>query len=289
MASPGFWIFLSLPFVLIGQLFLWRSQARKRWGTHPVNDALLRPAGESLRTRIDVLDEKLSEELLLGVAIPLAFAGASLLSKAPRNTMTDVVVLVFALPIMGLFSRRLMTTIRELRNCRIGFHGERAAAEELNQLMLRHCRVFHDVPVPGYKGNIDHVVVSRTGVYAIETKTRGKREVDGEERHLLRYNGREITYPSGYRDTEALGQAQLQAKKLGLYLSEATGDSVKVTPIVVLPGWYIQDTSKRPDVPVRNPKGVRHVVLDPKKPRVDQQVLRRVVYQLKRQCRDVTL
>jgi hypothetical protein len=146
--------------------------------------------------------------------------------------------------------------------------------------MLRHCRVFHDVPVPGYRGNIDHVVVSRTGVYAVETKTRGKREID-EERHIVAYDGQAITFPSGYRDTKALAQAQLQAEKLGAFLTGATGDSIKVKPIVVLPGWFVEDSSSATNTPVRNPKGVRHVVLNPNKPLVDQQVLRRVVYQLK--------
>jgi hypothetical protein len=289
MVSPGFWIFLSLPLILTGQMYRWRRQARKEYGVQPVTHALLRPAGESLRIRIDELNEKFSEDLFFALAFPIVTAAILFFSKAAGNILAQVLVLVAVLPIMAFYSRRLMKDLAELRSYRIGFHGERAAAEELNELMLRRCRVFHDVPVPGYKGNIDHVVISRTGVYAIETKTRGKRETDGKDRHILRYNGREIIYPSGYRDTEALSQAQVQAKKLSQYLSEATGDTIKVTPIVVLPGWYVEDSSKWTDIPVRNPKGVRHVVLDPKKARVDQQILRRAVYQLKRQCRDVTL
>jgi hypothetical protein len=289
MASPGFWILLSLPVTLLGQIYLSNWQNRRRWGHQPISHALLRPAGEGLRAKEQVLDEKLSETLLLALAIPWVLAGALFLSKTPPHLGSDLIMLIVVLPFMAFFTRRVLKLGRELRNCRIGFHGERATAEEINQLMLRRCRVFHDVPVPGYSGNIDHVVISRTGVYAVETKTRGKRKVDGEQRHILSYDGQALTFPCGYRDTKPLAQARLQAEKLTTFLSEGTGDMIKVKPIVVLPGWFVEDSSSVNDIPVRNPKGVRHVVLNPRKPIVDQQVLRRVVYQLKRQCRNVTL
>jgi homoserine kinase len=48
-------------------------------------------------------------------------------------------------------------------------------AEEINLLMLDGCRVFHDVPIEPY-GNIDHVIVAPSAVYAVETKTRRKRK-----------------------------------------------------------------------------------------------------------------
>ena len=46
-------------------------------------------------------------------------------------------------------------------------------AEELNRLILGAAEYFHDVPMEPY-GNIDHVLVAPTGIYAVETEARRK-------------------------------------------------------------------------------------------------------------------
>ena len=61
---------------------------------------------------------------------------------------------------------------------RVRFRWVKApTSEELNQLMLDGCRVFHDIPFP--YGNIDHVVVSRSGVYSVNAKMCGKPKEGG--------------------------------------------------------------------------------------------------------------
>jgi hypothetical protein len=69
------------------------------------------------------------------------------------------------------------------RRCRLGYEGERHVGEALNQLMLAGYRVFHDFLItdkPGATRNIDHIVIGRNGVFAIETKTRRKlKSLDG--------------------------------------------------------------------------------------------------------------
>ena len=62
--------------------------------------------------------------------------------------------------------------MNERKSYALGLDGELATAEELNQLMLDGCRVFHDVPIR--YGNVDHVVVHRSGVYAVNTKLLGQ-------------------------------------------------------------------------------------------------------------------
>jgi hypothetical protein len=286
MASPAFWILISMPLIgLLGRIYYWRWQIAKRQERVPTAIPLLRPPGESLRTKVEALDEKLSDNLLGAVAIPAALAMSRVL--APANYGVDFLFVLFGLLFLAFFAPRILRIARELRACRLGFHGERAAGEELNQLMLRGCRVFHDVPMPPY-GNIDHVIVAPTGVYAVETKTRRMRKVDGRRNdHVVTYDGHSLEFPFG-RDTTALVQAQQQADRLRTLLSSAVAEAVRVIPILALPGWYVKRISNR-GVPVLNPKSVRHVVLDRKKRVLDQQLLDRVVHQLDRQCRDVTL
>ena len=50
--------------------------------------------------------------------------------------------------------------------------GERDVAEYLNDLRKLDCYVLHDLP--GKDFNIDHIIVSKQGVFAVETKTFSK-------------------------------------------------------------------------------------------------------------------
>jgi hypothetical protein len=53
-----------------------------------------------------------------------------------------------------------------------GAAGEESVAEILKVLEKEYL-VMHDVKLPGEKGNIDHVVIGRTGIFVIETKNYG--------------------------------------------------------------------------------------------------------------------
>lgn len=57
------------------------------------------------------------------------------------------------------------------RSWRIGAQGERDTARLLRPLRLLGWRTLHDRRVPGQSGNIDHLVVGRGGVFAVETKS----------------------------------------------------------------------------------------------------------------------
>jgi hypothetical protein len=52
-----------------------------------------------------------------------------------------------------------------------GAAGERRTALVLESLPGRRWSVWHDLAIPGSRANIDHVVVGRTGVWVVDTKT----------------------------------------------------------------------------------------------------------------------
>lgn len=52
-----------------------------------------------------------------------------------------------------------------------GAAGEEATARVLARLPAKRWVVRHDLPVPGSRANIDHLVVGPTGVWCIDTKT----------------------------------------------------------------------------------------------------------------------
>jgi hypothetical protein len=65
----------------------------------------------------------------------------------------------------------LWTRFNNYRKAHLGYYGERAVGEQLENLLARGYRVFHDVPAVGSKPfNLDHVAVGKTGVAVLETR-----------------------------------------------------------------------------------------------------------------------
>jgi hypothetical protein len=52
-----------------------------------------------------------------------------------------------------------------------GAAGEVATAARLDRLPARRWTVRHDLPIPGSRANVDHLVIGSTGVWVIDTKT----------------------------------------------------------------------------------------------------------------------
>lgn len=111
--------------------------------------------------------------------------------------------------------------------------GERAVGEEINRLTQDGCSVFHDVPIGPY-GNVDHVIVSRIGVFAVETKTRRKREIKKAKGAMkVIFNGKSLEFPNR-SDEGAVEQTRMQAQRLKKLLSKAVGEAVPVRGILAI-------------------------------------------------------
>jgi len=180
--------------------------------------------------------------------------------------------------------RSLLKTAIKFGNYNLGFHGERVVGEYLNRLMLEGCEVFHDLQA-GAKWNIDHVIVSPRGVFAVETKTR--RKPDADEGHKVAFTGTDLQYPT-WTDRHGLKQAADNSRWLADFLTKSTGERVKVAPVLTLPGWMINRTGKN-TVSVLNPKEIRAMVLDTRLPLLDEAQRKRICFQLDQKCRNVDL
>lgn len=253
----------------------------------PIAEKLLRPAGESLRVKLEKLDEKMAESLAFAVLIPATALGVITFSSS-SGMVTPTRVLVGLATCLGLFSFLAVRTFRvieERRRCALGFHGERAVGEEINQLLSDGCRVFHDVPMEPY-GNVDHVIVAPSGVYAVETKTRRKRKVSrGKREHVVVFDGKALHFPQG-PDIDSPAQARQQADRMRVFLTSAVGEPVKVSPLLTIPGWWVENRVKE-GVKVVNPKQIRGAVVGPTK--LTPSLIGRICHQLNQKCRDVEI
>jgi Nuclease-related domain len=272
---------------------LWLLQRRKRVARQlrrsPLTTELLRSPGQTLRDKMeDVrIDIGMDSLLLMGVPMfPLAYLQIHTLISGRAVPLW--VVLALAIP-TGVFVvlnvRKLLVRSTEMDRLRLGFDAEVAVGQELDRLMQEDAVVFHDMPAERF--NIDHVVIARQGVFAVETKgyTKPNRQGGAEDATVV-YDGKTLTLPdrSGSR---AIEQAQRQAKWLGAWLTGATGEPVYVTPVVAMPGWFVNRTAQG-QVMVFSGKELRGHLLKSRgaKPLTDAQ-MQRVVHQVERQCRNV--
>ncbi len=199
-----------------------------------------------------------------------------------------IVAVVFVASLVVALSWAIRGMVRN-RADRLGYLGEREVAEHLQPLLRSGYRVFHDMPAEGRTSdfNLDHVTVGPTGVAAIETKTRrkGRPRADGADYRVIS-DGLTLRWPWGTRNSE-LTQAIAQADWLKKFILQRTGIETPVRAIVAIPGWWVEETSRK-SVAVVNAKtvsdaveGQRNVVLSTEK--VDL-----IARQIDERCRDVT-
>lgn len=108
---------------------------------------------------------------------------------------------------------------------RIGAEGERKTGRHLAGLVEAGFVVLHDRKVPGYGGNLDHIVIGPTGVWAVETKNlAGKVVIDGDS---LRIGGR--------RQDKIVDQVYREAAAIQVALATSLRElALTVTPVICL-------------------------------------------------------
>jgi len=172
------------------------------------------------------------------------------------------------------------------RNLALGYECELAVGQELDQLMLKGYRVFHDLE--GKDFNVDHVLVGRGGVFAIETKGKSKVfDTKGREKaHAkVQFVNGVFRFPKGY-EKDWVGQAKRQAAWVKGWLSEAVGFDVFVQPIIVVPGWYVE--TKTPNSVKAIGSGQIAYIFDKQNVQsLTQEKVNRIAYQLDQRTRDI--
>jgi hypothetical protein len=162
--------------------------------------------------------------------------------------------------------------------------AEMAAGQELSQLIADGFAVFHDIP-GNKKFNVDHVVVGRSGVFAIETKGRAKRVRGDESGYRVIFDQGRLQFP-GWSEVEPLEQARRNAIWLGKWLTSAVGEAISAKPVLLLPGWFIERKSPS-DVAIINGTNPRQYFLKIPGVELSEQLVRQIAHQLDSRCRDI--
>lgn len=288
--SPAFLTGL-IPLALIGLcalvpagiIILIRSH-QTRGKKNPLNFELLRSPGQSLKERIEEINDRISDYLTFMFMGPLAMYAivvSQYLTSTPPSPFLLILYLGVALGLSVFFSLKIFRLMRTRTHYRLGYDCELMVGQGLHTLLAEGFRVFHDFPADGF--NIDHIAIGPTGVFAIETKGRAKSSTVENRNWEVRYDGRQLAFP-GWTETRPITQAVDQAKWLRTWLCQTTGNETPVEPVLAVPGWYIKRTG--PGGP-RAYNGKSPNFLAKGAQVLPAERIRAIAFQVEQQCRTV--
>jgi hypothetical protein len=285
-----FYTLLSyIPLGILVLVLKWSDTREKSQGRRaPVAEKLPRPPGESARRQAEEMTNQLADQTLWLLGFPALLVIMYLTGRQiapPGFTPIWRIILAVTLVAYSILAFGLARLRKRRNEWRLGYQGEQAVGEQLNQLMLDGCHVFHDYPL-SKNWNVDHVVVAPSGVYAIETKTRSKKKSPSEQPdYEVVYDGICLQFPNGY-DSKSPAQAGDQAERLAQILKDELKEPIGVQAILTLPGWYVACKGAG-EVTVINPKLIRSAIVTDDAPVLSPELIKDITRHLDRKCRDV--
>ena len=222
-----------------------RSQSRKR--ESPIRDGVLRNPGQGVDEEWSRLIDDKAVSYVLVAAVFLVLAGIEWWRFFRPSEPRPVAASVVALCVTACCAWRLRSLMPALRRLKQAREGERHVGQHLE----REARplgydVFHDVLGNGF--NVDHVLVGPGGVYAVETKTIGKRRGDAK----VTYDGATVKVDGLTPDRDPVKQAAACAAFIRDVIRESTGKTVPVRPVVVFAKWFVEKMPRGAEVWVLN-------------------------------------
>lgn len=278
---------VCIPAVILYLIFVYRNYRFKKVGRkNPLTRELLRSPGDGLWGKIDELSFSIDLYLTQLLVAPLLLFSAYL-SQAYFSNKTGLFYaaahIILGLGIIAYCIWKSISLINLRTKYRVGFDAESAAGQELNQLMRSGFWVFHDFPAD--KFNIDHIVIGKSGVFAVETKGRSKPTNLGKNNSDVIYDGRKLSFPD-WEERKPIDQAIRQANWLEDWLSNSVGEKVSVRPVLCLPGWYVNNLSEN-GIPVINGRNSESFFASIRSSELSESLQTRIAFQVEQRCRNV--
>lgn len=255
-----------IPLLIVILMVLWRKHLMDRdTRRDPLTTELLRLPGDSLQARMESLAERHLDKLILTVALGLMLALLLAIRRIGNNPapwqFLDTLLLLSGIIAAFVVGWKVTQVMPERRRLRQGLRSEQATAQEMAAALSGDNRLIHDVQAGEF--NIDHVVITPSGVFAVETKSRLKPPT-GNGPAKVKYDGKTLDFGT-WQETKPVEQAARQARWLANYLKQSTGKPYEVTAVLALPGWFTDATVRMTDGMVRviNPKNARYTVFPP--------------------------
>ncbi len=170
--------------------------------------------------KLDDINDELFSYLAMMIAMPITLYAIYISDLYYKNRALSLnlalVYIVFGALFIGYLIFKMVRLLNLCRITRLGYEGEVATGQELNQMMLQGYHVYHDFVAD--KFNIDHIVVGPAGVFAVETKARAKpTSGNSNTSHKVTYDEKYIRFPN-WKEAKPLEQTKIQAAWLERWL-----------------------------------------------------------------------
>lgn len=247
-------------------LLIWQRRHDKR--RDPLTTELRALPGASLHKQLNAAWEKFFEQYLGVVLVAIGCTQVILIRHLTVDlsalNLLDYGLIGVVLVTSALFARKAWRLPAQRRKLRDGLRAEISSAQEIVNTLSEHFYILHDIQGNGF--NIDHVVISPAGVFAVETKSRRKPPA-GSGQPSAEFDGTRIRF-TDWEETAPVAQAERQALWLRQFLKRETGADFPVRGVVSLPGWFVTftPTAYTSAVRVINPKMCKSIFLPNKPP-----------------------
>lgn len=276
-----------VPAAVMAGIIWWRvRQFDQETRREAITTELRNLPGASLQSQREEFGKNVLANMAASLYIGFALTIPILARRVTSDLSTwDWLDTVFVLGVIGsgiYYARELLIELPRVRHLKHALRAEQATAQEIATSLAGNNRIIHDIQTGDF--NIDHVVITAAGVFAVETKSRLKPPVgQGAAGVKVRYDGKRLEFP-GWSETKPVEQAARQATWLRNHLKQSTGDSFPVFPVLSLPGWYIENTKKITDDMVRviNPKNCQWLLVPEKAPRLDPSAIQRAAFAIEK-------
>ena len=271
----------------ISVLYLVRAWNRSKKEPVSITTNIFRAPGQSAAEKIDGLDSEIARQAALLIALAL-FLGLIYLCrlyvyKSAISPLLIGIVMPAGFGLSVYILAKTLKLVKKRRRERLGYKDEIVVGRELDRLISEGNHVYHDVPAEDF--NIDHVVVGRTGIFAVESGARLKpAKTSRLDDATVEYNGQMLMFPSG-DDYKTIEQAERQASWISDWISGAVGEPVAARAIVALPGWFVKRTSAE-GISVVNPEQFASLFRHIKPRHLSDEMITRIAAEIEQRCRN---
>ena len=219
-------------------------------------DILLRSPGQSLNEELEKIKDRLLEKVFKAFLVALL----GILTVIVFDLSLYFEMLFVLIPFM--YSILLLSkNIVNMRNYKLGRDGERSVAQYLSIVARQvskensNMHIYHDLVNEKKKFNIDHVVVSKKGIFIVETKTYRK---DKDITNKITSNGKEL-FKNAYKMTNNISlQVKGQVQWLQSELLQTTGKKYEIISTIAFVGWYVEG-DKINDIYITQAKTLKNI------------------------------
>lgn len=227
----------TILFLLIAKF--WSALSRTVGSGPTFADSIMHEAAQRFRDELDRLSA--SQSIYLGGALVFAmlFTAAYVLQAEQLFVGYPdwqlYIQLAFLTLAVGFATYYLGKTILTRRQVKFLQDANIAIGHQLQQISSGATRVFHDVVTTA--GVVDHVVISQTGLYAINVVAR---RAAGDAN--VRLHGNALQFSNAKTD-ESIVDIAARTRRLEKEFTDLLGHKVRVRSVIAAPGWEVIEQS----------------------------------------------